>query len=142
MLVYVIKDDVVVPIKKWGKDNNVSISQNVSDDTLVEFGLARIVEAEQPEISSRQVLAKSKVVLLNEETGQYESQWDVIDIPDENRANLIRAKRDEALKKCDWTQIPDVPVDQEAWATYRQELRDVTEQEGFPWDVTWPSKPE
>jgi len=58
------------------------------------------------------------------------------------KSKEIRSKRDSLLKESDWTQIPDAPVDQTAWATYRQELRDIPQQEGFPENVTWPTKPE
>lgn len=54
----------------------------------------------------------------------------------------IRAKRNQLLLESDWTQIPDVPLDKEAWGIYRQALRDVTAQEGFPQNVTFPDKPE
>jgi hypothetical protein len=53
----------------------------------------------------------------------------------------VRTKRNKRLADCDWTQLPDSPADHEAWATYRQELRDVTAQEGFPWEVVWPETP-
>ena len=58
------------------------------------------------------------------------------------QADNIRNLRTEKLKDTDWTQVPDAPVDQTAWAAYRQQLRDITEQEGFPTTVVWPSKPE
>lgn len=61
---------------------------------------------------------------------------------DEEHAVNIRRDRDDRLKACDWTQLVDSPVNKETWATYRQELRDVPSQEGFPWTVTWPTKPE
>lgn len=54
----------------------------------------------------------------------------------------IRAERDSLLSASDWTQLPDAPVDRAAWAVYRQALRDITSQEGFPTDVVWPIKPE
>jgi hypothetical protein len=60
---------------------------------------------------------------------------------DEAQAKVVRDDRNKRLADCDWTQLPDSPADHEAWATYRQELRDVTDQEGFPWDVTWPTEP-
>jgi hypothetical protein len=60
---------------------------------------------------------------------------------DEAQANVVRADRNKRLADCDWTQLPDAPVDREAWATYRQELREVPDQEGFPWDITWPEAP-
>jgi len=60
---------------------------------------------------------------------------------DTEQAKSVRASRDEKLKDCDWTQVADAPVDKAVWATYRQALRDVTAQSGFPWTITWPDKP-
>lgn len=60
---------------------------------------------------------------------------------DGGQATAMRAQRDKLLAETDWTQVADAPVDQAAWATYRQALRDVPAQAGFPWDVTWPTKP-
>ena len=58
----------------------------------------------------------------------------------EQSAN-VRRDRNEKLKDCDWTQIADSTADKPTWATYRQALRDITAQEGFPWTVTWPVPP-
>jgi hypothetical protein len=52
-----------------------------------------------------------------------------------------RAKRNSLLQQSDWTQVADAPVDKAAWATYRQELRDITEQAGFPATINWPTAP-
>ena len=57
------------------------------------------------------------------------------------KAEQVRKKRDRLLADSDWTQVPDAPVDQAAWATYRQKLRDLPQQKGFPSKVTWPKKP-
>lgn len=56
-----------------------------------------------------------------------------------NKAEQMRQLRDGMLVKSDWSQLPDAPVDKAAWATYRQELRDVTSQDGFPYDIVWPN---
>ena len=56
-------------------------------------------------------------------------------------ADRVRAERDKKLMESDWTQVADAPVDQEAWATYRQALRDIPQQEGFPATVVWPTQP-
>ena len=54
----------------------------------------------------------------------------------------IRAKRDNLLSQCDWTQLPDVSaITKEAWASYRQALRDITAQVGFPDNIDWPTPP-
>jgi len=72
---------------------------------------------------------------------QSDGSWKMPEPPVEAVANGVRTKRDRLLDESDWTQIPDAPVDQTAWATYRQELRDIPEQKGFPRDVTWPTEP-
>lgn len=56
-------------------------------------------------------------------------------------ADQIRAQRDYFLASSDWTQTADAPVNKESWATYRQALRDIPQQTGFPDNVTWPSAP-
>lgn len=58
-------------------------------------------------------------------------------------AAKVRGLRDRLLAACDWTQLPDVPIEtKSAWATYRQALRDVPQQAGFPTDIVWPEAPE
>lgn len=58
-----------------------------------------------------------------------------------DQENAVREQRDRLLQSCDWTQLPDAPVDAQAWSIYRQELRDVTDQAGFPASVAWPVPP-
>jgi len=60
---------------------------------------------------------------------------------DAEQAANVRRTRTEKLKDCDWTQIADSTADKTAWATYRQALRDITGQAGFPWTITWPNDP-
>jgi len=60
----------------------------------------------------------------------------------EQKADFIRSERDDLLKQSDWTQVADAPVDAHAWATYRQALRDVPQQPGFPEEIDWPEAPE
>jgi hypothetical protein len=57
------------------------------------------------------------------------------------QANQIRADRDKLLAASDWTQVLDATVDQAAWAAYRQALRDIPQQSGFPENVIWPVAP-
>ena len=60
---------------------------------------------------------------------------------DTTQAQAMRSNRNAALAASDWTQLADAPVDKAAWATYRQGLRDVTKQTGFPWTIDWPVAP-
>ena len=61
---------------------------------------------------------------------------------DAEQAEVVRQDRNNKLADCDWTQLADSPVSKETWAAYRQALRDVPTQAGFPWNVQWPNKPE
>jgi len=66
------------------------------------------------------------------------------DVEYANLACAIRQKRDQLLKDSDWTQMVDVALtseEKEAWRIYRQALRDVPQQEGFPYDVMCPMLP-
>ena len=56
-------------------------------------------------------------------------------------AAKARDERNDLLAASDWTQVADAPVDQAAWATYRQALRDITAQAGFPEQINWPEAP-
>lgn len=67
-------------------------------------------------------------------THDLSSTFDPDEVPLEWYAERMRIHRDRLLKESDWTQLPDAPVDREAWATYRQALRD------FP--ATWTAGPE
>jgi len=60
----------------------------------------------------------------------------------EQEANEARTQRDALLAETDWTQVADAPVDAQAYADYRQALRDVPQQSGFPGDIDWPEAPE
>ena len=57
------------------------------------------------------------------------------------RSAQVRSERNTKLAASDWTQLADSTANKAAWATYRQALRDVTEQSGFPWTIDWPTQP-
>jgi len=77
--------------------------------------------------------------------GKWYTKYSVADMGDDakaakdaEQAKAIRADRNSKLAASDWTQLADSTADKAAWAAYRQALRDVTSQPGFPWTVTWP----
>jgi len=55
-------------------------------------------------------------------------------------AAQVREERDAKLTACDWMANSDVTMSDD-WRTYRQALRDVPDQSGFPTNVIWPTKP-
>lgn len=57
--------------------------------------------------------------------------------------DIAKQKRQGLLIESDWTQLPDVSIStKQSWAVYRQSLRDITSQSGYPFNVVWPTKPE
>lgn len=62
-------------------------------------------------------------------------------LKDAEQAANVRRIRNDKLKDCDWTQIADSTADKPTWAAYRQALRDISAQSGFPWEITWPDAP-
>jgi hypothetical protein len=73
--------------------------------------------------------------------------WGRVPVSEEDRRKAIEranlAERARLLAETDWTQLPDVePRKQALYRPFRQFLRDITDQPGWPLDVTWPEKPE
>ena len=69
-----------------------------------------------------------------------EAQW--VTGADSRKASEVRAERNTKLTATDWTQATDVPqAIKDSYVTYRQALRDVPLQSGFPWTITWPDAP-
>lgn len=95
----------------------------------------------------------------NAETGYLDghldlSAWTIVDgelvpVPDEvvdaidleNMWKDLREQRNLRLSACDWTQVPDAPVNQVAWAAYRQALRDLPDNTTDPENPDWPVPP-
>jgi hypothetical protein len=66
---------------------------------------------------------------------------DELDAETAQKADEVRYRRNALLSQSDWTQLTDAPVDNLAWAVYRQALRDITLQAGFPFIVDFPVNP-
>lgn len=96
-----------------------------------------------------QKLVQQTVPVLTD--GAWVVGWDVVEktaeeiaVDTAQREIEVRAERDRRLTLSDWTQLQDCVLSPEsiaAWAAYRQALRDVPQQSGFPYDVTWPTAP-
>lgn len=124
---------------------NTSFPPQLTVELLDSFGADPILNGPQAQPTRYQVAFRDGVEEIN---GQWFTKFSVADMDadavaalDAKHAELIRADRDARLANSDWTQVADAPVDQTAWAAYRQALRDVPTQAGFPWDVTWPTEP-
>ena len=111
-----------------------------SDGTVYQFSMPSGVEQIDGKWYTKHILGP--VFTDTEESSAAEQEAAYKAMKDAEQAKSVRTQRGEKLKDCDWTQVADAPVDQTAWAAYRQALRDITGQEGFPWTITWPEQPQ
>ena len=126
---------------------NTSFPAQWSAQLVENLGLDPVLETPAPTITRYQTTSKNGVE--QDARGNWVWKWTVTEMSDEakaakdaEQAKAVRSTRSKELSDCDWTQVADAPVDKAAWASYRQSLRDIPTQAGFPWDVTWPTKPE
>jgi len=113
------------------------------------YTLVAVTQVTQPTIDPiTQDIAEGTPVLEN---GVWTQVWNVTQASseevaqrNENQASYVRKQRNTKLTACDWTQAPDNPMasaTKTAWATYRQALRDLPKESGFPWTFDWPTDP-
>lgn len=124
---------------------NTSFPPQLTAELLDSMGADVVLEGAQAQPTRYQVGFRDGVEQVN---GKWYTKYSVADMDQEakdaldaQQAALIRSQRTQKLAESDWTQVADAPVDKAAWAVYRQALRDVTTQTGFPWEVTWPAQP-
>jgi hypothetical protein len=125
---------------------NTGFPAQLTEAIINEFGGDVVFEGPQAQPTRYQVAFRDGVEQVG---GKWYTKYSVADMEQEakaamdaNQAASQRAFRNTLLSDCDWTQLPDASVNTQAWATYRQALRDVTSQAGFPWDIQWPEKPQ
>lgn len=124
---------------------NISIPQPPTLADLDALEVDPVLEGAQPELSRFQSAVRTGPEL--DSLGNWVWVYTAIDWSEEAIATAteqqwqsIRTERNRKLYDCDWTQLPDAPVDSAAWAVYRQELRDVTNQSD-PFEIVWPTPP-
>lgn len=128
----------------------VSFSFPMSDEELAQWNVMRVKDDYPAPIvdpaTKRCDLSEPQLV-----NGEWVRKWEVKDLSDtekteafEIKAAQIRRDRNNHLAACDWTQLKDSPLSDEEkaiWTTYRQELRDITSRDEFPWNTVFPVRP-
>lgn len=147
-----VVDGVVVKypytLASFYEDNPGKYFSALDDAVLNAHGAVRVVVTGYPQQDHTKDVVEGTPV-FNEERNRWEQSWVVVDAKPEDilqrteaKASDLRSQRNLKISLCDWTQLPDAPVNKEAWAAYRQALRDITKQDGFPWDIQWPLSPD
>lgn len=122
-----------------------SISANLSDPLLAHLGLVRVVITGAPEHDPTKEIAEQSGCVFNREKLRWETAFTIRPLTEaeiEAKADEVRSQRNNKLTRCDWTQVLDAQVDRAAWANYRQQLRDIPDQSGFPFNINWPQEPQ
>jgi hypothetical protein len=107
--------------------------------TVYQFSMRQGVEQIGGKWHTKYVLGPIFTDTAEATAAEQEAAWKAM--KDAEQAKAVRDDRTRRLSATDWTQLADAPVDKTAWATYRQALRDVPAQAGFPWNVQWPDTP-
>lgn len=125
---------------------NTSFPLLMSDEALQEFGVYKVTVEAQPSFNDR----TQYIELATTPTfanGQATLTWSVVNKTDAqllqdnaDMAKSVRATRDAKLAETDWRFRSDMNPSQE-WKDYCQALRDLPDQTGFPWTITWPTQP-
>lgn len=136
-------------LRKLKQDNStVSFPSHFSEELLASYGVYFVNSETAPEIDDHThncicdatptysngvwVLGCSVVEKSQEEKDEIIKQY----------ARMAREQRNKVLSESDWTQIADADLtasQRQSFAVYRQALRDISDQEGFPVSIKWPS---
>ena len=131
--------------RRWAKETTGASWNQTTDEVLEALGADVVFEGPQAQPTRYQTAFRDGVEQVN---GKWYTKYSVADLDadaivakDAEQAKAVRADRNQKLKDSDWSQVADAPVDKAVWAAYRQALRDVPAQAGFPWDINWPVAP-
>jgi hypothetical protein len=130
------------------RDNpEVSFPKIVSPKTLERYGVHKTITAISPEHNEM-----TQVILRDIDATDVKGQWTYLSSVREKTAKEIAVMRDRLssnarglrnnlLLGTDWTAVKDSPPMSDETAAYRQSLRDITKQSGFPSEIEWPTAP-
>jgi len=137
-------------IEKLRRDNpGTSFPYVMNNEELSAWGVYSVEEQSPPAYNEQKEVISLRIPELDSETGAWIAKWEKISYSVEDieriekaEASLVRTQRNELLQKTDHTQLNDFPCTEARKLVinnYRQALRDLPAQDGFPWDVVWPS---
>lgn len=162
-------DQFPYSVGQFRRDNpQTSFPKVIPDEIMRRYGVYPVAELPKPDFDplvqtlKRDAMPHKEVIRLKTEedatdpvTGEvdqaqvgqpiYGNEWlvgyTVENRPQDQAEDAVRNQRNRLLADTDWMALSDNTMTP-AWASYRQALRDIPTQEGFPYSVIWPAKPE
>ena len=135
------------------RDNpQTSFPKKIGDAILASYGILHVMPDPQPahdplvqtvvrDAQPHRETAVDEETGETNETGRWVIGYTVANRPQDQAEDAVRNQRNRLLSDTDWMALSDNTMTP-AWASYRQALRDLTAQDGFPYSVDWPTKPE
>lgn len=118
-----------------------SFPRIIPSEMLASYDVYPVCETSLPSFSNFSHRVQQTVEQIN---GVWVQVWNNIELPADQATANVRAQRDRLLQETDWIVSRSYeagrPVAQD-WVAYRQALRDIPEQEGFPYLIQWPTQP-
>ena len=118
---------------------NVSFPYPLPDDIKVDYNVADVNENAKPSFDP--LLENIVETAMTVVDGVAQINYAKEAASTSEKESRIRNQRDYGLKNSDYMALSDITMSDE-WTVYRQALRDVPQQDGFPDNVTWPDPPE
>jgi hypothetical protein len=154
-------------LRRWARDNGGPSWDRTTDEVLEALGADVVFEGPQatggtvyqfsmrqgveqvdgkwytkhvlgPIFTDRPATETEPAQTAAEQEAAYKAQKDA------EQSKAMREQRSQKLKETDWVVVKHLERNENipgAWEVYRQALRDVPTQQGFPWNVTWPEEP-
>lgn len=148
----IVTDGIPAVVKNAVELQDILDVEDVKTLTLDELKALNVYPVHPPEsFTSDGYDYELSLPFLDAETQLYKTTWVKKVSQDQYEARLFiksreaRNSRDFLIAQTDWTQMKDVVLSAEKeqeWKEYRQALRDITSQEGFPFNVVWPTAPQ
>lgn len=132
-------------LEKLREDNpHTSFPSEMTESVMNEFDIFEVRQTPKPNDYTKNISEGTPILV----EGVYYQNWEQTNASQlqinqriESKWDEIREIRNELLAECDWTQLSDIPTEtKQNWTTYRQNLRDITNQTD-PYNIVWPAKP-
>ena len=133
-------DQFPYSVGQFRRDNpQTSFPKQIPNSILQSYEVYEVTELDKPAYDPLvQTLVRGTPVYNND---RWEVPYTTANKSDADAKIAVRNQRNYLISETDWMALSDVTMS-DAWTTYRQALRDIPAQSGFPASVTWPTKPE
>lgn len=149
MLLVKVKNDAIVAfpytVQQFRAEmSHISLPHDLSEELLAEHGVYRVHDSPWPAHVDAGLFRIWQANPIKKEDGRWYINYAWAQFTEDVASANMRNRRNSMIKDTDWRAYPDSPgtaEERQAWLDYRQALRDITNQAGFPFNIVWPTIP-